>query len=199
MAMRPGTRAGSPQPQGGSARETLQKLQSLIEDIRVAMLVTRSDEGLHGRPMETLRTPFDGRLWFFTSSASPKALEIEEDAEVGLVYADARGQRHVFVTGSARLVRDPARIDALWSPEQAVWFPGGKNDPDLRLLQVTATRALYWIRGIGAAPGMDESGTLELEARALPGAEGAAAEHTRPRVAGADRSAHNTGRVSTRH
>ncbi|MEW6168358.1 MAG: pyridoxamine 5'-phosphate oxidase family protein [Pseudomonadota bacterium] len=189
-------------------------LNHLIKDIRVAMLVTHvGGSGLHGRPMETQDEPFDGRLWFLTSASSPKALEIEEDAEVALVYCDPQAQRYVYVNGRARLRRDAATIERLWRPQQSLWFPRGKGDPDLRALEVSVERALYWIRGnpagtaaalsqaleTGTVPELGDSGTIEFEQRPVPGAEGAAAEHTRPVATAADESAHNVGRAGRRN
>lgn len=221
MATKHSNRVGNTDSQIGN--DAVQRLQTLIKDIRVAMLIThvgepRTHAGLHGRPMETQDKPFDGTLWFLTSAASPKALEIEEDSEVALVYADVQTHRYVYLTGRARLLRDADRIDALWSPEQAVWFPGGKDDPDLRALQVTVVRALYWTRRsdretsaamsaaleTGTPPDLGDSGTIEFEERAVPGAEGVAAQHAHTVVTAADRSAHNTGRAgghrhATRH
>ena len=200
-----------------SGDDPVQRLQTLIKDIRVAMLITHVGEprphaGLHGRPMETQDMPFDGTLWFLTSAASPKAFEIEEDSEVALVYADPQTRRYVYVTGRARLLRDAATIEALWSPEQAVWFPDGKADPDLRALQVRVSRALYWTRRsdhetaaamsaaleTGTSPDLGDSGTIVFEERAVPGAEGVAPQPAHTVVAAADRSAHNTGRAGGR-
>lgn len=202
---------------GRSGNDPVRRLQALIGDIRIAMLIThvgepRAHAGLHGRPMETQDAPFDGTLWFLTSAASPKALEIEQDSEVALVYADAQTHRYVYVTGRAQLLQDADTIDALWTPEQAVWFPGGKDDPDLRALRVTVRRALYWTRpsdaetaaamneslATGVPPELGDSGTIEFEDLAEPGAEGVAAQHTHTVVAAADRSAHNTGRAAGR-
>lgn len=217
MATKHGSSVDTSGSSSSSGDDPVRRLQSLIKDIRVAMLIThvgepRTHAGLHGRPMETRDTPFDGTLWFLTSAASPKALEIEDDAEVALVYADPQTRRYVYVTGRARLLRDAAMIDALWSPEQAVWFPDGKDDPDLRALQVTVVRALYWTRRsdhetaaamsaaleTGTPPDLGDSGTIEFEERAVPGAEGVAAQHAHAVVAAADRSAHNTGRAGGR-
>ena len=125
--------------------EVIQKLGSLIRDIRVAMLTTVDEAGhLHSRPMATQATDFDGTLWFFTRSDSPKVGEIDREHRVNVSYADAHKQHYVSVSGAARLVRDPARNKALWNPLLKAWFPDGLDDPALALLRVDVERAEYW-------------------------------------------------------
>lgn len=125
--------------------ESMEKLGSLIKDIRVAMLTTTDAEGhLHSRPMATQTTDFDGTLWFFTRADSPKVGEIDREHRVNVSYADAHEQHYVSVSGRARLVRDPARNKELWSPLLKAWFPDGLDDPALALLRVDVERAEYW-------------------------------------------------------
>ncbi|MFM7427242.1 MAG: pyridoxamine 5'-phosphate oxidase family protein [Elainella sp.] len=53
-------------------------------------------------------------------------------------------QRYVSLSGTAELVRDSAKLQALWKPELKAWFPQELNEPDIVLLKVTATKAEYW-------------------------------------------------------
>ena len=123
----------------------LQLLHSLIQDIGVAMLTTRACDGRYvSRPVATLPAPFDGSLWFFTSASSHKAAEIRAHPRVNLAYASPPRNVYVSVSGVASVRRDRRRIDALWSASQHVWFPGGKDDPDLTLVRVRVETAEYW-------------------------------------------------------
>ena len=67
--------------------EELEKLKSIIKDVEVAMLTTIDDGVLRSRPMQTQQAEFDGDLWFFTSSNTHKAEEIEKDNRVNVSYA----------------------------------------------------------------------------------------------------------------
>jgi general stress protein 26 len=40
---------------------------------------------------------------------------------------------------------DPAVIDRLWNPFVAAWYPGGKDDPELRLLRFDPESAQVWL------------------------------------------------------
>jgi general stress protein 26 len=123
----------------------IRKLAELITDIEFAMLTTVDADGsLRSRPMAVQRQEFDGDLWFFTRASAPKVEEVEREEEVNVSFARPDKQQYVSVSGKARVVRDRAKIEELWSPELKAWFPEGSDDPDLALLRVRAERAEYW-------------------------------------------------------
>jgi len=123
----------------------LEKLGDLIDGIEVAMLTTHAADGsMVSRPLQTLKFDGGGELVFFTSIASHKVDEITANQDVNLAYAHPSKQNYVSVRGSARIDRDRATIDALWSPVQKIFFPQGKDDPDLVVLRVRVRDAAYW-------------------------------------------------------
>ena len=127
-----------------SREESIQKLNELIKDAQVAMLTTNDGGVLRSRPMMTQDFEFDGNLWFFTSSNTHKAEEIERDNRVNLSYALPEDNTYVSVSGRATLVKDQDKIDEHWNEAYKAWFPEGKNQPDLVLLKVEAEQAEYW-------------------------------------------------------
>src|ERR671924_634106 len=124
----------------------LARLASLVRQMKVAMLTTIEPDGsLRSRPLQTLELDNAGRLWFFTQEHSPKSEAIEaHDHQVNLSYADPRDEDFASISGTARVVRDGAKMRALWSPGLARWFPRGLEDPDLALLEVRVDKAEYW-------------------------------------------------------
>jgi len=110
------------------------------------------------------------------------------------------------VTGRARLVIDRSRFQKYFRPTDKLWYPRGVEDPDLRMLEVTVERAIYWTRsGIigtavamasalatGSQPELGESGTLEFGPPSAADPESTAV----PRKA--SRSAHNSPRPRAR-
>ena len=120
------------------------KLWDLIKSIEYAMLVTEDGDHLRSRPMAVSQTEFDGKLWFFTRASSHKVTEVEQDQRVNLAYAHPGKQDYVSVSGRARLNRDRSAIDQHWSEPLRTWFPKGKDDPDIALLEVTVQQAEYW-------------------------------------------------------
>jgi general stress protein 26 len=131
--------------ENNSREEAVQKLGELIKDVRVAMMTTALPDGsLRSRPMATQENEFDGTLWFFTSVDSGKVHEIEDDTHVNVAYASPKDQVYVSVSGRARINRDRSKIDELWNPMLKAWFPDGKDDPQIALLQVEVENAEYW-------------------------------------------------------
>jgi general stress protein 26 len=125
--------------------ESIAKLRELVEGIEFAMLTTVEEDGsLRSRPMHTQQLEDDGTLWFFTSTDAPKVHEIERDRHVNVAFASIEKNNYVSMSGRARLVRDRAKIDELWSPPLKAWFPNGKDDPNVGLLRVEVERAEYW-------------------------------------------------------
>jgi len=123
----------------------LHKLGKLIDKIETAMLTTHAADGsLVSRPLQTLKIDANGEIIFFTAADSHKVDEMTEDAEVNLAYADPGEHCYVSVRGRARMDRDEGTIDELWSPAQKVFFPEGKDDPNLMVLRVRVRDANYW-------------------------------------------------------
>ena len=124
--------------------EELEKLKSIIKDVEVAMLTTNDGGVLRSRPMQTQQAEFDGDLWFFTSSNTHKAEEIEKDNRVNVSYAAPEDNSYVSISGTAEIVTDKAKMEELWSPILKAWFPKGLYEPDIILLKVNANQAEYW-------------------------------------------------------
>lgn len=126
--------------------EDLQKLREMVKDIDFCMLTTVDDEGdLHSRPM-SVNGEIDpnGDVWFFTGASSHKVSEVAKLPKVNISFADPDNQRYISITGIAHLVRDREKIAELWKPEFKMWFPEGKDDPDIALLRISLQKAEYW-------------------------------------------------------
>jgi len=126
--------------------DDLHKLRELVKDIDFCMLTTVDEGGdLHSRPMSSNGDiDRDGDIWFFTNASSHKVSEIAKLPRVNVSFADPDNQRYVSVSGKAQLVRDRKKIDELWRPEFKIWFPEGKEDPEVALLKVSLEKAEYW-------------------------------------------------------
>lgn len=124
-----------------------------IKGIRFGMLTHRHAHEpaerlglLHSHPLTTQNKSLDeGQvLYFFISQRSEMALSLQNDPFVNVSYADPQGESYVSIAGMARVSRDPARVEQLWSPAAKVWFPEGPADSDLMLLEVQIEQAEYW-------------------------------------------------------
>jgi general stress protein 26 len=125
--------------------EEIKKIDSLIKDIKAAMLTTMEDDGTHrSRPMWTIGREFDGKVYFFTDVNSAKAFEVRKYPSINLSYADPGDQNYVSITGTCKVITDRALITELFKPMHKVWYPDGPNDPNLCALEITADYAEYW-------------------------------------------------------
>ena len=122
---------------------TKQELHDIVSDFDTAMLVTHTPDGrIHARPMAIAKQESVGNLWFFTSLESGKIGEISTDAHCGVVMQGNRKQ--ISLSGHAEIIRDRAKIDALWKSEYGVWFEEGKDDPNVALIRFIGEQGEYW-------------------------------------------------------
>jgi len=113
-----------------------------IEDLRTGMLTTEGASGLESRPMSASVDRANGSLWFITRIDSSKTQEIADDAHVNVSFAGS--SKWVSLTGTARVVRDPAKARELWSPFAEAWMPEGPDAPTTALIHVNASHATLW-------------------------------------------------------
>lgn len=132
-------------PQTPDRTSAIEKIASLMRGVNIAMLTTIAPDGsLRSRPMALQQVEFDGDLWFFTGSHTPKVDQIDDDARVNVAFSHPSKQNYVSVSGRARLVNDRAKAEELWNPLLKAWFPQGLDDPELALLKVEVEGVEYW-------------------------------------------------------
>lgn len=119
-------------------------LLEMLHGFDSGMLATRvtSDGTLRGRPMGVAEVTDAAQMYFSANITSPKVAEIAADARVAVLFQGKT--QWISVTGIATVVRDRALIDRLWRDSWKLWFPEGKNDPNLCLIRVDSTEAEYW-------------------------------------------------------
>ena len=100
------------------------------------MLTTRTADGeLHVRPMAVAKIMPDDELYFATELSSPKVDEINENSSVTVTFQNS--SEFAASYGTARIAKDRVVVEELWFEAWRVWFPGGKDDPNLCLLAIT--------------------------------------------------------------
>jgi len=125
--------------------KNVKRIGELLKKIDIAMLTTTGAGGfLMSRPLSTQDARFDGRrVWFFTETDSPKVAEIRRHPKVILASASKGKNVYISMTGTARPNRAPEMIEELWSDAMKAFFPKGKNDPNLTLLEVDVHSVEY--------------------------------------------------------
>lgn len=120
-----------------------EKLIELLNSFRTAMLVTTAKDGsIHARPMALQKVDDNGDLWFMTDVTSKMIQEI--GAEARATVTCQRDNAFVSVEGRAAVTQDRAKISELWTEHAKVYFPQGKDDPNIALIRLVAESGEYW-------------------------------------------------------
>ncbi|MEO7965503.1 MAG: pyridoxamine 5'-phosphate oxidase family protein [Gemmatimonadaceae bacterium] len=121
-----------------------ERFQELIKEFDTAMLCTLTkDNRIEARPMAIADVEETNDLWFITSSDTRKVDEIIADSRVQVVCQDER-DKYLSIGGTARVVKDRAKIEELWKESYKTWFPDGKDDARIVLINVRPTDGEYW-------------------------------------------------------
>ena len=133
-----------------------------LESEMTMMLGLDGVEDGHARPMTA---QFDGEdrrhIYFFTSKDNAIVEKLGKNNRAIATFTSKNHELFATLHGSLRVEGDRATIDRLWNKFVAAWYKGGKDDPKLALLQLTAERAEIWedasslIAGIKATLGID--------------------------------------------
>lgn len=126
--------------------EPREKLFDLLRDFDTTVLVTRAGAGnLRGRPMSIAEVTKTDGIWFATAVDNTMLDDIHRDAHVCLSMQSKT--RFVSLSGTATVLNDREKIHQLWKSSWQVWFPDGKDDPKIRLIQVVPVEGDYWDLG----------------------------------------------------
>lgn len=118
-------------------------LYEMLKDFSTAMLITTDADGFqNARPMSIAELKPDVAMYFSAQRGSPKVKAIAANPAALVTFQSA--SEYASLSGKATIVNDRALIERLWSESWRVWFPGGKEDPDLILIRFDPSTAEYW-------------------------------------------------------
>ena len=127
-----------------SHKEAREKLKDLVEDIRVAMMVTGLGKiPLSAVPMTTKEIDEEGNIWFLSLRNSEHNLNIAENSQIQLLYSDPSDMEFVSVFGTGEIVTSRDTLEELYDEMSDNWFDGVK-DPNLTAIKFHPQEAYYW-------------------------------------------------------
>ena len=129
----------------------LQKLYEMIDDLEIAMMTTRREDGhLESRAMATQKHASGADLWFVTSEGSQKLGDLTFDPHINLSFYKDASREWISVSGIASIVRDRAKIRELYAADWKIWFAdegdprhGTADDPRMVLIGVDVHAAVF--------------------------------------------------------
>lgn len=125
------------------ALEKHHRFIEILSGFDTAMLTMRGNDGqLSGRPMAVAKAEPDGDLWFVCNEQSEKVGDLKANPLVAVTMQSSN--QYLSMSGRARISTDRKRIDSLWRESWKIWFPAGKLDPSIVLIQVIPVQGEYW-------------------------------------------------------
>ena len=124
--------------------DDIDRVWEIMDDIAICMVTTHAGGRMRSRPMHAIPDRDEGCIFFVTDTRGAKDDEIAAAPDVCLAFADIDDNTYLSVTGTAAMIRDPAKAEELWSTEAQAWWPHGPRDPAVRVLRVVPDQAEYW-------------------------------------------------------
>ena len=120
------------------------RIWEIVEKVKVGMLTTKFSGGLRARPVEARPDRDAGAIWFVTDVRAMKDDEIEVEPDVCFVMVDPAERAYLSITGRASVSRDNSKAAAIWKKTDDVWWPGGSEDPNVRVIRLEPIVAELW-------------------------------------------------------
>ncbi|QPF89923.1 pyridoxamine 5'-phosphate oxidase family protein [Bradyrhizobium commune] len=135
--------------------------------VQYCWLLSSSDEGVCGRPMERLppgENDDDWTIRFLTDLRSRKIAHLRRAPTVSLIFQDALENAFVGVTGAARLIERTSEIRALWKEDaHSRHFPTETDRANAGFIEVKIERIELWIKGVTPEPFGSRTTTLQRD------------------------------------
>ncbi|MGE3147564.1 MAG: pyridoxamine 5'-phosphate oxidase family protein [Pseudorhodoplanes sp.] len=126
------------------AQADSKRIWDIVEKVGVCLLTTQSRIGLRARPLEARPDRDAGLIFFVTDERGSKDDEIAAAHDVGLVFVSAADNAYLSLTARAQVLDDHRKAAEIWKKTDDVWWPGGPDDPHVRVLRVTPILAELW-------------------------------------------------------
>jgi general stress protein 26 len=124
--------------------DNVSRVWNILERHGVGMLTTQFAGGLRARPLEARPDRDIGAIFFVTDVRGLKDDEIEAEPDVGFVVIDESENAYLSISGRAEVTRDSILAARIWKKTDDVWWPGGPDDENVRVIRIEPTRAELW-------------------------------------------------------
>ena len=125
-------------------QKTLERVWTMMDDIKVCMMTSRDGQNLRSRPMHAMPRRDDELVYFFTDVHAHKDDEFKQEPHCNLGFADKDDHTFVSVSGTIEVLNDLVLAKKLWNKDADAWFPDGPDSPNLRTLRFTPEFGEFW-------------------------------------------------------
>ena len=143
-----------------SSNPVLEKVQSLVDEVRIGILSTVDEKGVpHARWMTPVFIPrLKGALYAVTSAGNEKVRHLAKNPNVAWIFQSKSLDRIATVTGKAFVVKDPALsaevLEVIGPRLQVFWKHSG--DPKKLVVVETVIESLSWFKPLGEGKVQEE-------------------------------------------
>jgi general stress protein 26 len=121
-----------------------QRVWEILENTGVGMLTTQFADGLRARPLEARPDRDNGVIYFISDVRGLKDDEIEAAPDVCFTVTNHKERAYLSLSARASVLRDPLLAAKFWKSTDDVWWPGGPEDANVRVLRLEPVRAELW-------------------------------------------------------
>lgn len=127
-----------------TSREALNKMTKLVDDIKIAMLLTDLEsQPISAVPMTTKKVDRQGNIWFLSGLNSDHNANIIKSQKVQLLYSDPSDMEFISIYGEAEVVTEKSKLEEFYEKTDDAWFDG-VDDPNLTALKIIPQEAYFW-------------------------------------------------------
>ena len=110
----------------------------------VGMLTTGFSDGLRSRPLDARPDRATGVIFFLTDVRGLKDDEVEARPDVCFTVTNKDSNIYLSITARASVSRDTAKAKEIWKKNDEIWWKGGPEDSNLRVIRLVPSRAELW-------------------------------------------------------
>lgn len=129
-----------------TSTEKIEQFKKLVKDTKFCMITTTSAENgiLRSRPMTLQEVDESSEMWFFADVNCDMVLDIGNNPQVNIAFANPGDSSYVSVVAQATRVESREKIKDLFTPAVKAWFPDGPEDKNLALVKCRVESVDYW-------------------------------------------------------
>ena len=120
------------------------RVWDIIEKNSVGMLTTQFSGGLRARPLDARPHCAVGAIYFVTDVRGHKDDEIAARPDVCFVVTVPKDNVYLSISSRASVTRDPAKAREIWKKTDDMWWQGGPDDANARVLRIEPITAELW-------------------------------------------------------
>jgi general stress protein 26 len=127
-----------------AAANDIDRVWEILKSHSVGMLTTQFSSGLRARPLDARPDRAAGAICFVTDVRGHKDDEIAARPEVCFTVVVPDDNIYLAITGRATVRRDPTKAREIWKKLDDLWWKGGPDDPNARVLTIEPEAAELW-------------------------------------------------------